>query len=121
LIATCGCGTSSTGASRRALIEELWAPSAINATLNLEAVSHDEIEARVTRAYDQFVGTDEHRFEADQPPIAHHGAVRVSGRTVTVDGTVVARGQEFLVLDERGRRWRDGSLKLSARARGQRQ
>ena len=98
---------------RRALVEELWAPSAINATATLEAVGHDEITARVTRAFDAFVGTGEHRFEEHRPYAAHHGAVRVWWQMVRTDGAVAAAGQEFLVLDGDGRILSDHQFTVS--------
>jgi hypothetical protein len=90
-------------AVRRRLVEALWAPTAINATPGLRAEGHDEIEARVTRSYDKFVGSGGHRFESHEPPIAHNGAMRVWWQMVTPGGTVAATGQEFLVLDGDGR------------------
>jgi mannose-6-phosphate isomerase-like protein (cupin superfamily) len=87
---------------RAALVSELWAPDAINATATMEAVGHDAIVARVTRSFDAFVAAG-HRFELDEPALIHHGAARVTWRMVTGDGTVAARGEEFLVLDQDGR------------------
>jgi len=91
-------------AQRRATIEAQWAPDAGNYTLNIDAEGLDGIEARVTDAYEKYVGTGGHRFQSHQPPVAHHGAVRIWWEMVTVpDGRIAAVGQEFLVLDEDGR------------------
>jgi len=91
-------------AERRAIIDAQWAPGAGNYTLTMEAKGLDAIEARVTRAYDAYVGSGLHRFQQHQPYVAHHGAVRVWWEMVTVDGgEVVGLGQEFLVLDDQGR------------------
>src|SRR3954462_9116935 len=91
-------------AKRRTIIDTQWAPDAGNYTLTMEAEGLDAIEARATRAYDAYVGTGLHRFRPHQPYVAHHGAVRVWWEMVTVDGDeVVGLGQEFLVLDDRGR------------------
>ncbi len=98
---------------RRAFVEELWAPAAVNATATLEAVGHDEIVARVTRSFDAFVGTGEHHFEEHRPYVAHHGAVRVWWQMVRTDGTVAAVGQEFLVLDDDGRILSDHQFTVS--------
>jgi len=88
---------------RRRLVEELWRPDAANYTATIEAVGHDQVFDRVTRAFDTFVGTGEHRFRLHRPPLAHHGAVRVWWEVVAVaDDRVVATGQEFLVLDDAG-------------------
>jgi hypothetical protein len=91
-------------AKRRATIDAQWAPNAGNYTLTMDAVGLDAIEARVTRAYDAYVGTGVHRFQQYQPYVAHHGAVRVWWEMVTVaDGQIVALGHEFLVFDDDGR------------------
>jgi len=91
-------------ATRRATIDAMWAPGAGNYTANIEAVGLDAIEDRVTNAYEKYVGTGEHRFRMHQPPVAHHGAVRVWWAMVSVgDNQVAALGQEFLVLDDDGR------------------
>ncbi len=98
---------------RRALVEALWAPTAVNTTATLEAVGHDEITARVTRAFDTLVGTGEHRFEEHRPFAAHHDAVRVWWQMVRTDGTVAAVGQEFLLLDPAGRILSDHQFPVS--------
>jgi hypothetical protein len=90
-------------ATRAGLVHELWAPDALNATPNMQAVGHDEIVARVTRSYDAFVGTGVHRFRTHVPAVAHHGAVRVWWEMVTADETVVALGHELLMLGADGR------------------
>jgi hypothetical protein len=91
-------------AARRATIESQWAPDAANSTLTMEAVGLDAIEARVTKAYESYVGTGLHRFQEHEPYVEHHGAVRVWWEMVAVaDGTVAALGHEFLVLDGEGR------------------
>jgi len=91
-------------AKRRATIDAQWAPGAGNYTLTMEAIGIDAIEARVTRAYESYVGTGIHRFQPHQPYVEHHGAVRVWWEMVTVaDGTVAALGHEFLVLDDERR------------------
>jgi hypothetical protein len=91
-------------ATRRATIEAQWAADAGNYTLTMAAEGLDEIEARVTRAYESYVGTGLHRFRQHVPYVAHHGALRIWWEMVQVaDGDVVALGQEFLVLDREGR------------------
>jgi hypothetical protein len=91
-------------AKRRASIDAMWAPDAANYTETMEAVGLDAIDARVTRAYEAYVGTGLHRFRPHRPHLSHHGAVRVWWEMVTVaDGQVAAVGQEFLVLDGDGR------------------
>lgn len=102
----------SDAASRAALVTALWAPDAVNATATMVAVGHDAIVARVTRSYDAYVAAG-HRFELDEPAIVHHGAARVTWRMLTTDGTVAARGHEFLVFDDADRILSDHQFPLS--------
>ena len=89
---------------RRISIERLWAPSGANYTASMAAVGYDALDARVTTAYNAYVGTGEYRFRALGPALAHHDAVKVEWEMVTVaTDTVAAVGLEFLVLDDDGR------------------
>ena len=89
---------------RRTTIEELWATGGANYTQTTEAVGYDSLEARVTRAYEAYVGSGEYRFRSVVPPAAHHGAVKVQWEMVTVpDGAVASVGHEFLLLGDDGR------------------
>lgn len=88
------------GRVRRQRIEELWAVDGSNATPSLEAVGFDQIEARVTLSYENYVGTGVHRFRLARPATAHHGAVVVPWEMVVADGgTVASVGLEVLMLD----------------------
>lgn len=89
---------------RRTIVADLWAPDAVNFTAAFEARGLDAVEARVTGAYDAYVGTGDHTFRLARPAAAHHGAVRVDWEMVSVtDGAVASTGTEFLVLDGTGR------------------
>jgi hypothetical protein len=89
---------------RRATIEALWAPTGANYTASKAAVGYDELDARVTSAYEAYVGTGEYNFRAGTPAAAHHDAVKVEWEMVTVaTDTVASVGLEFLVLDADGR------------------
>lgn len=89
---------------RRQTIQELWAPDGANYTQTMEAVGYDALEDRVTKAYETYVGSGEHRFRSLEPPVGHHNAVKVRWEMVTVaDDLVASIGLEFLVLDDEGR------------------
>jgi hypothetical protein len=89
---------------RRQTIEALWAPGGANCTPAMEAVGYDELEARVTRSYDAYIGPGEYRFCSASRPAAHHGAVKVHWEMIKVaDGTVASTGLEFLILGDDGR------------------
>jgi hypothetical protein len=101
-------------ARRRAAIESLWAPDGSNYTPSIEAVGYDEIEARVARSYDKFVGPGTHRFRLGMPAAAHHNVVKVQWDMVEVaTGAVASAGLEFLVLDADGRIHSDHQFVLS--------
>jgi hypothetical protein len=70
----------------------------------MAAVGYDELERRVTSAYESYVGSGEYRFRPGVAPVEHHGAVKVQWEMVTVaDNEVASVGLEFLVLDDHGR------------------
>jgi hypothetical protein len=89
---------------RRRTIEELWAPDGANYTASKAAVGYAALDARVTAAYQDYVGSGTYVFRAHEPAVSHHGAVKVTWEMVTVaEKEVASIGVEFLVLDDRGR------------------
>ena len=70
----------------------------------MKAIGYDALDARVTAAYESYVGAGTYRFRAVEPPVAHHNAVKAQWEMVTVaDGTVASVGLEFLLVDDDGR------------------
>lgn len=104
--------------ARRAAVGELWTEDgvhllqppadAVKAAENLDltavfqARGHDELTARVDRAYEEFVapGTMVFRRRGDVARV--HDVVRLSWDAVS-GGEVVGGGTDFLVLDADGR------------------
>ena len=85
---------------RRKTIETLWAPHGANYTESKAAIGYAALDARVTSAYESYVGTGQYRFRAGTPAVEHHDAVKVEWEMVNVaDDTVASVGLEFLVLD----------------------
>lgn len=75
-------------------------------SITLEAHGHDELEARVTRAYEEFVAPGEFIFKPRDSADRLHNVVKFSWEMVRTGCGEVARvGLEILVLDE------DGSIK----------
>jgi hypothetical protein len=107
--------------ARRAAVRELWAEDGIQvlkppeellanaAALGfvnpvLEARGHAELDARVTRAHEEFVAPGEFRFRARQDPVLLGSVMRFGWEMVaTKDGEAVAAGTEFAILDASGR------------------
>jgi hypothetical protein len=69
----------------------------------LTARGHDALEARVSRAYDEFVAPGEFRFRPRSDAMRLADVVTFGWEMVsTADGEVTAAGREFLILNERG-------------------
>jgi SnoaL-like domain len=99
---------------RRKAIEDLWAPDGANYTDSIAAVGHDALEARVTRAYEAYVGTGEYRFRLAKAPAGHHNAVKIDWEMVRMaQGVVASAGVELLILDDDGRIASDHQFILS--------
>jgi hypothetical protein len=106
---------------RRKAIGELWAedgahilrpPQEIRQaaaglgfpSATLQARGHDELEARVTRAYQEFVAPGLFTFKARDNADRLHNVVKFTWDMVPADGGEAAgTGLEILVLDEDGR------------------
>jgi hypothetical protein len=72
----------------------------------LEVRGHDEIDRRVTRAYEMFIEPGEYRFKAagGDAVLLAPGLVGLAWDMVTVaDGSVAGSGYDVLVLDDDGR------------------
>jgi hypothetical protein len=72
----------------------------------LEVRGHDEIDRRVTRAYEMFIEPGDYTFKASggDAVLLAPGLVGLAWDMATVaDGTVVASGYDVLVLDDDGR------------------
>jgi hypothetical protein len=74
----------------------------------LEARGHDALEARVTRAYEEFVGSGEFRFRPRGGAAQIGDVVKFGWEMVpAAGGDVAAIGLEFVLLDAQGRIRRD--------------
>jgi hypothetical protein len=72
----------------------------------LEVRGHDEIDRRVTRAYEMFIEPGEYTFKSagGDAVLLAPGLVGLAWDMVTVaGGTVVASGYDVLVIDDDGR------------------
>lgn len=105
-------------AARRKAIERLWiedgaqvlqppveirdAAAALGfANPTLEVHGYDEIEARVARAYEDFVAPGEYTFRASGPAVRLHDVVKFHWEMVPVGGgEAVGGGVDVFVLDD---------------------
>jgi hypothetical protein len=105
---------------RRAAVRDLWSPDAVHLlqapeeirkaagalgfdNLVLEARGHDELNKRVARAYDEFVGSGGFVFRSRGDVERLRDVVKFHWEMVSRDsGEVAAVGLEVLVLDSEG-------------------
>jgi hypothetical protein len=91
-------------AARHDLVVKLWAPDGRNFTQSFAVHGHQEIEARVTRAYETYVAPGTYLFRSAKPAATHHGAIRIDWEMIEPrSGAAAATGSEFIILDNQGR------------------
>ncbi|WP_240690725.1 MULTISPECIES: nuclear transport factor 2 family protein [unclassified Amycolatopsis] len=95
-------------AARRAAIASLWAEDGVQFTESAEFRGHQELERRVSEAFEEFVGGAGFVFRPAGDAVGHHGTVRFSTYMVPAAGGEVAwTGFVVLELGEDGRIRRD--------------
>lgn len=88
---------------RRQRVAELWTKDGAHFTATLVARGHDEIAARVARAFDRFVKQGEFRFRTLENIDAHHDSIKFNWAMYPADGGMAATvGFDFFLLDENG-------------------
>lgn len=79
------------------------AAAALNVTATFQARGHKELEARVARAYEEFVAPGQFLFRSRGNAARLGDVVKFNWEMVSSDGAVAAVGLEFLVLSADGR------------------
>ena len=87
----------------RAAIEDIWLPDATEFVHEVQFRGHDELEARVIRAYQAFVATGKYTVEGADDVTCHGDIVMFTAYLVTPDGAVDWSSRIFLLLDDDGR------------------
>jgi hypothetical protein len=91
-------------AARRAAIAALWTPDGLHHTQTRRFQGTDSLVARVTEAYDQFVGGQGLRFRAVGETVGHHDASTFNWvMSPGGNDTVLAVGFDVVLLDGEGR------------------
>ena len=90
--------------SRRNAIAALWVPDGQHYVGTREARGYEELEKRILGSYEKNVGNDGNRFRAVDDARRLHDVVTFHWEMLPADGaTVLARGLEFLIVDDAGR------------------
>ena len=108
---------------RRASVEALWTAAGrhilqptedvlkeaagIGVTVTFEAQGHDEVEARIRLAYEEFVAGAGCTFKRAGTAMRLRDMLKIDWTMVDVEGTVAAAGTGVLLLDGTGRIRRD--------------
>jgi hypothetical protein len=93
----------SDAATRRASIEDIWLPDAAEYVFETQFHGHQELEARVIRAYQAFVENGTYTVEGADDVTCHGDIVMFTAHLVTPAGVVDWSSRIFLLLGEDGR------------------
>jgi SnoaL-like domain len=85
---------------RRDVIAATWTPEAGYVDPMFTATGHDALDKLVAGVHQQFPG---HRFRLTEAVEGHHDRARWGWELAGPDGTAVAAGVDFAVLDSDGR------------------
>jgi hypothetical protein len=89
-------------ASRRAAIAGLWAPDGAEFVEGTRFQGHEELEARVARAYQEFVASGRYAVTAADDVARHDDIVTFTIQLTAPDGEVAWAARVFLLLGEDG-------------------
>lgn len=88
--------------SRRAAIAGLWAPDGTEFVEGAQFRGHAELDARITRAYQEFVATGRYAVTAASDAARHDDIVTFTVRLTTPAGEIAWAARVFLLLDADG-------------------
>ena len=89
--------------SRRAAIGSLWEPDGVEYVEGIQFRGHEELDGRIARAYDEFVGSGKYKVTMSDDVSRHDDVITCTVRLSTDDGDVAWAARVFLVLGETGR------------------
>jgi len=79
------------------------AAAALDITASFQARGHSELEARITRAYEEFVAPRQFSFRSQDNAARLGDVVKFNWEMVSTSGEVVGVGLEFMILAADGR------------------
>lgn len=88
---------------RRRAVADLWAEDGVEFVETRLFRGHVELDARITEAYDAFVGSNKFTIRSANDVFGHHDAVTFTVQLATDDGEVAWAARVFLLLDENAR------------------
>jgi hypothetical protein len=89
--------------SRRAAIGSLWEPDGVEYVEGIQFRGHEELDGRIARAYDEFVGSGKYNVTMADDVSRHDDVITLTVQLSTDDGGVAWAARVFLLLGETGR------------------
>jgi hypothetical protein len=89
--------------SRRAAIGSLWEPDGVEYVEGIQFRGHEELDGRIARAYDAFVGSGKYNVTMADDVSSHNDVITCTVQLSTGDGDVAWAARVFLLLGETGR------------------
>jgi hypothetical protein len=89
-------------ASRRAAIVGLWAPDGTEFVEGTQFRGHEELAARVSHAYQEFVASGQYAVTAADDVTHHHDIVTFTIQLTAPDGEIAWAARVFLVFGKDG-------------------
>ena len=88
--------------SRRSGIAGLWAPDGAEFVEGAQFRGHEELDARIAHAYEQFVANGKYAVTSAGDATRHDDIIRFTIQLTTPDGEVAWAARVFLLLGEDG-------------------
>jgi class 3 adenylate cyclase len=89
--------------ARRDAIASLWEPDGVEYVEGIQFRGHDELDARIAHAYDQFVGSGTYSVTTPDDVTAHGDVITGTVQLSDADGEVAWAARVFIVVGETGR------------------
>ncbi|MGY4773102.1 nuclear transport factor 2 family protein [Kribbella sp. CWNU-51] len=96
--------------SRRRMIAALWRPDGVEFVEGAQFRGHDELEARITEAYQEFVESGKYAVSGGDDATAHHDVVTFTIQLISSGGELAWAARVVLVVDDDGRLQEDYQL-----------
>ncbi|HEX4092469.1 MAG TPA: hypothetical protein VHZ33_27430 [Trebonia sp.] len=88
--------------SRRAAIGGLWEPDGVEYVEGVQFRGHDELDVRITHAYDTFLATGQYTVTMADDVSRHDDVITFTVQFETGDGEIAWSARVFLLLGETG-------------------
>ena len=89
--------------SRRAAIGSLWEPDGVEYVEGIQFRGHEELDGRIARAYDEFVGSGKYIATVADDVSRHDDVVTLTVQLCTHEGEVAWAARVFVCVGETGR------------------